>query len=499
MSFPKHWKLMKKMVGAPLMASCATCVYQDHIYVHGGLEKAKIVSSQLQSYNPFLKTWKVHTIPNLPKKCSHAIVPYKNCLYLFGSFYEPFEMYEVNLEKKTCSVFEINQKGLDLCFPNIGVFGSSMIIFGGYSVTRGESNEMIEVDLEKKTNHKIVIKGNKPSPRTRCGCCSHGNKMWIYGGSSWDVHSDFWCYNHENSTWTEITTNGPTPGGRYFTKMCCDTSGENIYLFGGYNEVYFNDLWRFNFKTNLWEQIKTAKTQMVPFIPKPRRSHNMEYTYGQIFVLFGKIGDFSTNSSHKLRIENTFKKRFFYDHHLAENYIDLLKQQKLCDTWINLRSNEKIGFHKLLLFKGMFSKLGSKSKRKAINIISKYYSEIGNDKCSNSLYNLLLDHNDTNLTIKFTNNNNNNDDDDSLHFHKIVLAARSQYFEDLFIKSGLENQIIDEPFGLSLKSWKILKEWIYMGQINKILKRQIITEIEQNYKKFDFKSSGLDSYFKNLN
>jgi hypothetical protein len=42
-----------------------------------------------------------------------------------------------------------------------------------------------------------------------------------------------------------------------------------MYVMGGFGDTFYNDLWRFNFKTKVWTQIKTNGT-----IPPPRHFHS---------------------------------------------------------------------------------------------------------------------------------------------------------------------------------------------------------------------------------
>ena len=41
--------------------------------------------------------------------------------------------------------------------------------------------------------------------------------------------------------WTRIVVNGPGPGGRYRHSMTL--VGTKLFLFGGWSEGYFNDIW----------------------------------------------------------------------------------------------------------------------------------------------------------------------------------------------------------------------------------------------------------------
>jgi hypothetical protein len=60
---------------------------------------------------------------------------------------------------------------------------------------------------------------------------------------------------------------------------------DNMYIFGGYNgSVYLNDLWKFNLKTNTWEDItKLCKGT----IPGPRSRSAGALHGSQWYILSG--------------------------------------------------------------------------------------------------------------------------------------------------------------------------------------------------------------------
>jgi hypothetical protein len=114
-----------------------------------------------------------------------------------------------------------------------------------------------------------------PREETNASWTDDNNNLWIFGGlegASNYVMSDLWRFNISTNNWTWI--NGPilvnqpavygtlyhpdstnTPGARAVYSKWKDCNGD-FWLFGGlmnfYNNLTFNDMWRYNIASNKW-------------------------------------------------------------------------------------------------------------------------------------------------------------------------------------------------------------------------------------------------------
>jgi hypothetical protein len=104
---------------------------------------------------------------------------------------------------------------------------------------------------------------SRPTPRFgHSACLLDGHRdprMIVFGGMSERTSTnDLYEYRTTNSTWKKIEPNNTPPGKRYFHSSVL--AEEILYIFGGItvNNI-FNDLWSFNFATNLWNHFITDK------------------------------------------------------------------------------------------------------------------------------------------------------------------------------------------------------------------------------------------------
>ena len=105
-----------------------------------------------------------------------------------------------------------------------------------------------------------------PHPLERClhtsDFAENRRRLFLYGGQRGGTPylEDLWSLNVDTFEWEQLTPD-KRPYGRHFSSMVYDGSG-NLYVFGGKTSDIMatqdgakNDLWRFSFDTNTWEQL----------------------------------------------------------------------------------------------------------------------------------------------------------------------------------------------------------------------------------------------------
>ncbi|KAL3866524.1 hypothetical protein ACJMK2_043817 [Sinanodonta woodiana] len=122
--------------------------------------------------------------------------------------------------------------------------GNKMYIFGGVLQSDTEileSNELHCFDIDTKTWSKVVVKGQIPPPRSAASLVSVGNKLLLFGGLSQECgwFDDVHIFDTEISTWQLLETEGRRPSPR--DKLQAVAFPPFIYYFGGFGPKILPD------------------------------------------------------------------------------------------------------------------------------------------------------------------------------------------------------------------------------------------------------------------
>jgi len=95
-----------------------------------------------------------------------------------------------------------------------------------------------------------------PSAWDRHVSIIYKESIYIFGGyDGFNWVNDFFEYNITSNSWQEVLCSGrgnpPTPRHSHSAVVY----NEYMYVFGGYDGKYKNDLFKFSFLTNEWTEI----------------------------------------------------------------------------------------------------------------------------------------------------------------------------------------------------------------------------------------------------
>jgi hypothetical protein len=101
-----------------------------------------------------------------------------------------------------------------------------------------------------------------PSPRyapalsfdAACGCAVLFGGAYKQNGIE-TVYNDTWLYFSSNDSWTEVLT-GVAPSARHLTAIVYSPSAKTNFLFGGTDNLSYNDLWSFNTSRLAWNLLE---------------------------------------------------------------------------------------------------------------------------------------------------------------------------------------------------------------------------------------------------
>ena len=143
-----------------------------------------------------------------------------------------------------------------------------MIVFGGRAGMPGAYtffNDVWAFDLATETWSEVATAGQAP-PARDYGVISYDatrDRVVVFGGDNDPTGflnsalDDYWSLDMSTGLWTRLGPNGGQPAPPATLYHAAATFGDSMLVFGGAEDfsVYRNDLWSFDFATNMWSQI----------------------------------------------------------------------------------------------------------------------------------------------------------------------------------------------------------------------------------------------------
>lgn len=126
--------------------------------------------------------------------------------------------------------------------------------------------------------------------RDEHAACAMENEMIVFGGfKEGERCNEIHAYGFNNNTWRKIIPNksSPMPCARAGHSISC--SDQVMLVFGGKDDENqkLNDLWKFDFSTKMWEEMKP--TNEVYDLPTPRAGHSAIMYKNELMMIFGGI------------------------------------------------------------------------------------------------------------------------------------------------------------------------------------------------------------------
>jgi len=157
--------------------------------------------------------------------------------------------------------------------------GDKIYLYGGMSYDKSIFNHISVYDVEQQwVKEKPVY---APPVRHHHKAIAYENKMYIFFGcGETQKYNDTWYYNTVTKEWTEINVPEPRPAAR---SQCSGVLiGNMIWFFGGLDqdENILNDLWAYNLSDGAWEQYPpSALTSLYGHI-SGQNDDNIIYLFG---------------------------------------------------------------------------------------------------------------------------------------------------------------------------------------------------------------------------
>jgi leucine-zipper-like transcriptional regulator 1 len=131
--------------------------------------------------------------------------------------------------------------------------GDSFYIFGGYD-GNARVNDFYEFHFPTKRWNLLPPSDTDfvPSPRDRHSAVVFGRTFYVFGGfDGTNRKNDFYGYNLDTQTWSLVpVSTGHAPSSRH--SHCAVVYDKSMWIFGGYDSSYKNDLHEYNFASEAW-------------------------------------------------------------------------------------------------------------------------------------------------------------------------------------------------------------------------------------------------------
>lgn len=152
----------------------------------------------------------------------------------------------------------------------------------------------------------LTVKGGaRPGKRSGAASVMVGNRLYIFGGYGGSGRlDDFFVFDLDDRTWTQIENRGDAPGARENNGLV-EWNG-CLYLFGGYNgTTWLNDFHEYHIASSIWRKVPPNE-----FVPSARFGY-VSVVYSHYFVLFGGYdGSTWLNDMYQLGKSNVMLRSF---------------------------------------------------------------------------------------------------------------------------------------------------------------------------------------------
>eukprot|EP01060_Flectonema_neradi_P035627 TRINITY_DN6604_c3_g1_i2.p1 TRINITY_DN6604_c3_g1~~TRINITY_DN6604_c3_g1_i2.p1 ORF type:complete len:434 (+),score=50.19 TRINITY_DN6604_c3_g1_i2:62-1363(+) len=198
-----------------------------------------------------------------PPRTKFTSITYKDKLVVFGggfkkAFHGDLYEYSFTFRKWTCIQQDASLVGGPCHRRSHKVVrnGNEMVLFGGRDLNgRRNDTYTLNLDTYRWTSHTNSLV--RPRERAAHSAVFWRNKMIIFGGDQDSITvaylHDLWELNLETYQWKELKPSGDLPSGRLGHDCCM--SGDNMYLFGGYQGKALDDMHVLNLGTGVWRHI----------------------------------------------------------------------------------------------------------------------------------------------------------------------------------------------------------------------------------------------------
>ncbi|CAM9122639.1 unnamed protein product, partial [Phaeothamnion confervicola] len=261
--------------------------------------------NELYRWHPERGDWRLVESPKSPPpRCSHQAVCYRDFLYVFGGefatseqFFHHRDLWRLDLRTNRWEAVEARGQGPSARSGHrMVLWRNCIVLFGGFYEAFRESNwfnDLYILNLQEHTWQRIEIAPTAPQPTPRSGHqmavhAAADQQVFVYGGfvkvkqpgekSEGKVHNDMWVLKLKDfgsggrPSWERVGKKGCPPTPRSGASMCVHKG--RALLFGGVfdtegahhdvSSVFYNDLYALDMERRHWYRL--ALKQQTPLL-----------------------------------------------------------------------------------------------------------------------------------------------------------------------------------------------------------------------------------------
>jgi N-acetylneuraminic acid mutarotase len=164
---------------------------------------------------------------------------------------------------------------------------------------RSYANDFWRLDLETMLWTSLTLEGDFPCARMNYSVATWNGKGYLFGGCGDDgIFDDLYSYDFSTNIWTKLGQIKNTIWPPITHAHTAVVYKDSMYIFGGASRnkdlrVYFNDIWEYDLINNLWKnndiENKSISThnKKEEDLPKPRSYHSAVVCKDFMFIFGG--------------------------------------------------------------------------------------------------------------------------------------------------------------------------------------------------------------------
>ena len=241
--------------------------YNDSLYIVGGVTKDRSLFTGLLKYDIDGDSWSSVDCGTYPERSKFSAFMFNSELYLMFGFNDKTQklensIYKADLSSQTCKFTQVPITNSDRKYPvfNYGqaVGLNEIYIFGG-SLESNITNTLIKFSPgESGSIQELSSRYTTPRRVIHASLVSMAGSLYLFGGMQENVfYNDLWKFDISKISWIRLKYYGDIPSPRSHHSAASD--GDIMIIFGGKDSIsLFNDAYSFNIITLSWTALAYA-------------------------------------------------------------------------------------------------------------------------------------------------------------------------------------------------------------------------------------------------